>query len=170
MVASQNEARAAGNDVITVDHLVLGLLSEPESLAARDHDQGRRRPRRTVRAAGACSRGHADTDLPPTCPDLIPFDAGARKALELTFREALRLGHNYIGTEHLLLALLEVEGGTGVLADARSRQGPWSGRCSRCSRRSRRQSSDLNSGLPADGSSTDPNSRQTCHSPLPSST
>ena len=36
--------------------------------------------------------------------------------LELTFREALRLGHNYIGTEHILLALLEAEDGTGVLA------------------------------------------------------
>ena len=39
-----------------------------------------------------------------------------RKALELTFRQALRLGHNYIGTEHILLALLELEAGAGVLA------------------------------------------------------
>jgi len=50
-------------------------------------------------------------------PDLIPFDPQARKALELTFREALRMGHNYIGTEHILLALLELEAGTGVLHD-----------------------------------------------------
>jgi len=49
-------------------------------------------------------------------PDLIPFDPRARKALELTFREALRMGHNYIGTEHILLALLKLEDGTGVLA------------------------------------------------------
>ena len=49
-------------------------------------------------------------------PDLIPFDLRARKALKLTFREALRMGHNYIGTEHILLALLELEDGTGVLA------------------------------------------------------
>ena len=48
-------------------------------------------------------------------PDLIPYDAAAKKALELTFREALRLGHNYIGTEHILLALLELEDGAGVL-------------------------------------------------------
>ena len=57
--------------------------------------------------------------LPPAAdqvPDLIPFDQGARKVLELTFREALRMGHNYIGTEHILLALLELEGGTGPLA------------------------------------------------------
>ncbi|HVQ53294.1 MAG TPA: Clp protease N-terminal domain-containing protein, partial [Mycobacterium sp.] len=39
----------------------------------------------------------------------IPFNGPAKKALELTFREALRLGHNYIGTEHMLLALLECE-------------------------------------------------------------
>ena len=38
-----------------------------------------------------------------------------RKALELTFREALRLGHNYVGTEHILLALLELDGGDGPL-------------------------------------------------------
>jgi ATP-dependent Clp protease ATP-binding subunit ClpA len=50
-------------------------------------------------------------------PDLIPYDPDARKALELTFREALRLGHNYIGTEHILLALLENEGGQGPLHD-----------------------------------------------------
>ncbi|WP_432280745.1 Clp protease N-terminal domain-containing protein [Streptomyces luomodiensis] len=46
----------------------------------------------------------------------MPYDAGARKVLELTFREALRLGHNYIGTEHILLALLEHEGGSGLLS------------------------------------------------------
>lgn len=48
-------------------------------------------------------------------PELVPFDARAKKALELTFREALRLGHNYVGTEHILLALLELEDGDGVL-------------------------------------------------------
>ena len=42
--------------------------------------------------------------------ELIPFNGPAKKALELTFREALRLGHNYIGTEHVLLALLESRG------------------------------------------------------------
>jgi ATP-dependent Clp protease ATP-binding subunit ClpA len=48
-------------------------------------------------------------------PALIPFSGQARKVLELTFREALRLGHNYIGTEHILLALLEAEGDDGPL-------------------------------------------------------
>lgn len=51
-----------------------------------------------------------------TVPDLIPFGAGGKKALELTFREALRLGHNYVGTEHILLALLELGNGEGVLS------------------------------------------------------
>lgn len=47
----------------------------------------------------------------------MPYDLESRKVLELTFREALRLGHNYIGTEHLLLALLEVDD-QGPLAQA----------------------------------------------------
>ncbi|WP_246066307.1 Clp protease N-terminal domain-containing protein [Geodermatophilus aquaeductus] len=49
-------------------------------------------------------------------PALVPFDADARRVLELTFRTALRLGHNYVGTEHLLLALLDAEEGAGPLA------------------------------------------------------
>jgi ATP-dependent Clp protease ATP-binding subunit ClpA len=59
--------------------------------------------------------------LPPSTgepPKLIPFSGPARKVLELTFREALRLGHNYIGTEHLLLALLELEDDAGPLHSA----------------------------------------------------
>ena len=47
---------------------------------------------------------------------MVPFDAHARRALELTFREAMRLDAATIGTGHLLLALLDVEDGTGVLA------------------------------------------------------
>jgi hypothetical protein len=61
----------------------------------------------------------ATATLPPRAdevPAFVPFEAHARKALELTYPEALRLGHDHIGTEHVLLALLEVEDGTGVLA------------------------------------------------------
>ena len=64
----------------------------------------------TKAAAAALSPAAAEV------PALIPFDGQAKKALELTFREALRLEHNYVGTEHVLLALLEYEGGTGVLS------------------------------------------------------
>ena len=108
VVAAQTAAHEAGNNEITPDHLVLGVLSDPDALAARllkaqevDAD--------AVRAA---------VILPPAAGEpreLIPFSGPARKALELTFREALRLGHNYIGTEHLLLALLELEDGAGPL-------------------------------------------------------
>lgn len=109
VVAAHNEAHAAGNDVIGPEHLVLGLLSEPDSLAVT-----------TIVALGVALddvRGRAAAALAPAVeqvPDLIPYDASARKALELAFREALRLGHNQVGTEHILLALLELE--TGSLA------------------------------------------------------
>ncbi|WP_344568407.1 Clp protease N-terminal domain-containing protein [Streptomyces axinellae] len=111
VTASQNEARTAGNDQIRPAHLTLGLLSEPEAIAAR-----------AVRAQGVSLeevRRAATAALPSPVepvPDLVPYDAGSRKVLELTFREALRLGHNYVGTEHILLALLEFEDGTGPLS------------------------------------------------------
>ncbi|WP_422738653.1 Clp protease N-terminal domain-containing protein [Micromonospora sp. WMMD729] len=112
VMASQEEARAAGNPEIGPAHLVLGLLAEPEGLAARVL-VGRGATPEAVRAAvGAVLPPRADE-----VPDLIPYDARGKKALELTFREALRLGHNYIGTEHILLALLEQEDGAGVLTD-----------------------------------------------------
>ena len=76
------------------------------------HDRGRGNARSGARRGGTTSC-ETDEDLPA----LIPFDAGARKALELTFREALRLGHNYIGTEHILIALLEVDDGSGPLTE-----------------------------------------------------
>jgi hypothetical protein len=110
VMAAQNEARAAGNDEIGPGHLVLGLLAEPDGLGAR-----------AITSQGVslnAVRQAASAALPPAAdqvPDLIPYDAQARKTLELTFREALRLGHNYIGTEHILLALLELEAGAGVL-------------------------------------------------------
>ena len=109
VVAAQNEAHAAGNTEIGVGHLVLGLLTEPDAVAAM-----------AMRAQGvSLDAVRGAITLPPasaSVPDLIPYDAQARKALELTFREALRLGHNYVGTEHLLLALLELEDGTGPLS------------------------------------------------------
>jgi hypothetical protein len=111
VMASQEEARSAGNAEIGPGHLILGLLSEPGGLAARaitEQDVTLDRVREVVTPT-----------LPPAAaepPPLIPFDAAAKKVLELTFREAVRMGHNYVGTEHLLLALLEQEDGSGVLA------------------------------------------------------
>ncbi|MEU5339319.1 MULTISPECIES: Clp protease N-terminal domain-containing protein [unclassified Streptomyces] len=111
VIVSQNEAKNAGNDLIRTEHLVLGLITESEGLGAK-----------AITAQGVtldAVREAATAALPPSAEDvpaLIPFDSGAKKALELTFREALRLGHNYIGTEHVLLALLEHEAGAGLLS------------------------------------------------------
>ena len=87
VVGAQEEARAAGNDTIGVAHLVLGLVPTP------------RAPRpRAITAQGVSLddvRRTATATLPgrsEQVPAMIPFDAHARRALELTFREALRLG------------------------------------------------------------------------------
>lgn len=111
VVTAQEEARARGHNQISVAHLVLGLVSDPTALGAR-----------TIVALGVsldAVRQTATATLPEPAdpvPALIPFDPHAKKALELTFREALRMNHNHVGTEHILLALLELEDGTGVLA------------------------------------------------------
>ena len=110
VMAAHNEAVAAGNAEVRPEHLVLGLLAEPDgfafhALAAQDVTAERLRAAVTLPVA---------VDEPPS---LVPYSSGAAKALELTSREALRLGHNYIGTEHVLLALLEHEAGTGPLSD-----------------------------------------------------
>ena len=101
VVTAEAEARQAGNDVVDVPHVMLGLIAEREALAARaiaargvDLD--------TLRAAVANLLEPASGPL----PEHIPFSPAAKKTLELTLQEALRLGHNYIGTEHILLAIL----------------------------------------------------------------
>jgi ATP-dependent Clp protease ATP-binding subunit ClpA len=111
VIAAQKAAHDAGNNEITPAHLILGALSDPEALVTK-----------LLRAQRVDPESlRASITLPPpadTVPALIPFSGTARKALELTFREALRLGHNYIGTEHLLLAMLELEDGDGALHQA----------------------------------------------------
>ncbi|MFI7586540.1 Clp protease N-terminal domain-containing protein [Spongisporangium articulatum] len=109
IVAAQEEARTGHHDGITPGHLTLGLLSDPESLAMK-----------TLARFGVTPEAlRAAVVLPPAATDvpaLIPFTPAAKKAIELTFREALRLGHGYVGTEHELLALLEQEDGDGPLS------------------------------------------------------
>ncbi|MFB8759201.1 Clp protease N-terminal domain-containing protein [Streptomyces nigra] len=111
VMAAHNEAIAARNPEGRPEHLVLGLLAEPDGIAAKAIlDRGVLLD--SVRQAATAA-------LPPAAdevPELIPYGSDAKKVLELTFREALRLGHNYIGTEHILLALLEFENGSGVLS------------------------------------------------------
>jgi hypothetical protein len=111
VVGAQEQARSAGNDSIGVAHLVLALLADPDGTAAG------------LLAAQGISlddvRRTASATLPgaaTTVPDMIPFDPHARAALERTFAEASRLGAEHVGAEHLLLAVLAVEDGTGVLA------------------------------------------------------
>jgi Clp amino terminal domain, pathogenicity island component len=111
VVTAQNEAHAAGNDEIRPEHLVLGLLSDPSALAA-EVILAQGVPLGTVRQAITATLPSAASRMPA----LIPFNQRARKTLELTFREALRQGHDDIGTEHILLAMLELEDGTGVLS------------------------------------------------------
>ncbi|MEU6231885.1 Clp protease N-terminal domain-containing protein [Kitasatospora sp. NPDC047058] len=112
VMASQEEARAAGNAEIGTGHLLLGLLAEPEGLGVKALAAQGVTPA-AVREAATAVLPAATGDV----PGLIPYDAEGKKVLELTFREALKLGHNYVGTEHILLALLEQENGAGVLAD-----------------------------------------------------
>jgi ClpA/ClpB-like protein len=111
VVKAQEEARDRGHDQITVSHLVLGLLADPESLGARAI-VGQGVTLDAVRQTAVATLPGAAGSVPA----LIPFDAHAKKALELTFREALRMNHNYVGTEHILLAVLELEDGTGILS------------------------------------------------------
>ncbi|OBF15651.1 Clp protease N-terminal domain-containing protein [Mycobacterium sp. ACS4331] len=102
IVAAQSAAQADRSPEITTDHLILGLLTDRESLAATLLTR-ERIDLDSLRAAVESTPG------PGEALELVPFSAAAKKTLELTFREALRLGHNYIGTEHLVLALLESE-------------------------------------------------------------
>jgi Clp amino terminal domain, pathogenicity island component len=108
VVVAQTAAHDAGNREITPEHLILGLLDDSDALAV------------AVLAAQGITPDQlrAAVILPPASGEplaLVPFSGPAKKVLELTFREALRLGHNYIGTEHILLALLESEGDDGLL-------------------------------------------------------
>ncbi len=111
VVAAQTRARAMGNDTIGVAHLLLGLIAADESTAAHCL---------TAQGLSLAEIGRtAEAMLPPagsTLPALIPFDPHAKDALQRTLAEAQRRGADNIGSEHVLLAILAVEQGTGVLA------------------------------------------------------
>jgi hypothetical protein len=101
VVEAEAAARRGGQDQILPEHLLLGLLVERAALAATtltalgvDLDVLRDATEAHLVAADTVPDGH------------IPFNGPSKKVLELVFREALRLGHNYVGTEHLLLGLL----------------------------------------------------------------
>jgi ATP-dependent Clp protease ATP-binding subunit ClpA len=109
VVLAQEEARDLKHNYIGTEHILLGLLGEPEGYAGRvlaSFGMTRAGAREEVRAmiglGAAAPSGH------------IPFTPRAKKTLELSLREALQLHHNYIGTEHILLGLIRE--GDGVAA------------------------------------------------------
>jgi ClpA/ClpB-like protein len=112
VVASQHEARTARSPEITPAHLVLGLLHDPATAASRALAADGRTPEAVRSAAAAGFPPPATGEL----PDFIPFDEAARQVLERTFAVAQRRGDDAVDTEHLLLALLEVEEGSRVLS------------------------------------------------------
>jgi ATP-dependent Clp protease ATP-binding subunit ClpC len=109
VVLAQEEARLLDHNYIGTEHLLLGLLREHEGAAAEalralgvSLGEVRRRVEEIIGRGKEQPSGH------------IPFTPRAKKVLELSLREALNLGHDYIGTEHILLGL--VREGEGVAA------------------------------------------------------
>jgi len=109
LVLAQEEARLLNHNFIGTEHILLGLIHEGEGVAAQtleslgiSLDAAREKVEEAIGPAGS-----VPTDAPP-------FTPRAKKVLELSLREALQLGHNYIGTEHILLGL--VREGDGMAA------------------------------------------------------
>ena len=109
VVLAQEEARLLNHSYIGTEHLLLGLIHEGEGVAAKaleslgiSLEAVRSQVLEIIGQGGSSPSGH------------IPFTPRAKKVLELSLREALQLGHNYIGTEHILLGLIRE--GEGVAA------------------------------------------------------
>ena len=109
VVLAQEEARLLNHNYIGTEHILLGLIHEGEGVAAKALEslsislEGvRAQVEEIIGQGGSSPSGH------------IPFTPRAKKVLELSLREALQLGHNYIGTEHILLGLIRE--GEGVAA------------------------------------------------------
>jgi ATP-dependent Clp protease ATP-binding subunit ClpC len=101
VVLAQDEARALRHNYIGTEHLLLGLLRDEDFLAARVLESFSITIEE-VRADVVRVVGRGDD----VTTGQIPFTPRSKKVLELSLREALSLGHNYIGTEHLLLGLV----------------------------------------------------------------
>ncbi|MEO3927121.1 Clp protease N-terminal domain-containing protein [Micromonosporaceae bacterium B7E4] len=106
---AQAEARDAGSAEVGTEHLLLGILHEPDGLAGRALTAlgvSAEAIRAGVRAAEPGVVASDDPVGQPEAAEHLPFSSGAKRVRDRTFAEALRLGHNYVGTEHLLLGLL----------------------------------------------------------------
>ncbi|WP_414636103.1 Clp protease N-terminal domain-containing protein [Amycolatopsis sp.] len=114
VVTAQEEARLLKHNYIGTEHILLGLLDAPDSIAAKVlHQLGYDKETAQVDIAAVVKPGTEELS------GHIPFTPRAKKTLELALREALQLNHNYIGTEHILLALVREGEGVGakVLAE-----------------------------------------------------
>jgi ATP-dependent Clp protease ATP-binding subunit ClpC len=114
VVLAQDEARALKHNYIGTEHILLGLLREEEGLAVRVL-KSLSVTVEEVRAQVARIVGQGDEVV----TGQIPFTPRAKKVLELSLREALSLGHDYVGPEHLLLGLVRENEGVAarILAD-----------------------------------------------------
>jgi ATP-dependent Clp protease ATP-binding subunit ClpA len=110
VVLAQEEARELRHNHIGTEHLLLGLLREDENGVAVRLLGEHGLELETVRAEVRRIVGEGDE----VASDQIPFTPRAKKALELALREALGLGHNYIGPEHILLGLAREEEGVAA--------------------------------------------------------
>jgi ATP-dependent Clp protease ATP-binding subunit ClpC len=109
VVLAQDEARALRHDYIGTEHLLLGLLREDEGLGARALTPlGIALDGMRERVVAEIGRGDE------AIAGQIPFTPRAKKALELALREARSFGHDYIGTEHVLLGLVRVDDGVAA--------------------------------------------------------
>lgn len=121
VVLAQEEARQLHHNYIGTEHVLLALISEGQGVAAKaleslgvSLDLARAEVEAIIGRGSSSPKGH------------IPFTPRAKKVLELSLREALQLGHNYIGTEHILLGL--VREGEGVAAQVLKKLGADLGR------------------------------------------
>lgn len=105
---ARDEALEMGHNYVGTEHLLLGILVDPEALSVKVLD-ALGVPPDDLRAAVVEASGPRSPDHPSGVGP--PFTPRARRVLDLTRGESLRLGHNYVGTEHLLLALVAEEDG-----------------------------------------------------------
>ncbi|MGH3070003.1 MAG: Clp protease N-terminal domain-containing protein [Streptosporangiaceae bacterium] len=109
VVLAQEEARGLNHNYIGTEHILLGLIREGDGVAARVLDRFGVTPAGTREEV--IDRVGTGNQEPPK---KIPFTPRAKKVLELALREALKLSHNYIGTEHILLGLIQEGDGVGA--------------------------------------------------------
>ena len=105
LAGAQRLAAAGRFEEVQPGHILLGLLADPDGLAARA--LAAQAPLDRIGAAVAATLGTGEHDHRG---ETVPFSPDARRVLAITLREALRLGHNYVGTAHILLAVMQ-EGG-----------------------------------------------------------